>query len=107
MSYKITNLDIFEQTIIKLLQTEPFYGNLLTQFNKIFTNNIPTLAVAPPCKEYSETQISLLINLDFFNSFPLEQRVDMLKHECLHVMNKHFIRCEFDNKDKTFLIIID
>lgn len=79
---------IFEQTIIHLLHNEPFYACLLQQFRRKF--NDPTVQTA--AVGIQNGGITLFINESFFNPLPLEQRVDILRHEAMHVIGDHFER---------------
>lgn len=77
--------------------SEPFYAFAVQNMQLTFTDKIPTLGV-----RYKDNKINLVINLEWYNQFPLNLRMDFLKHEVLHVINDHITRCKkITNKDMT------
>ena len=58
---------------------------------KVFGNKVPTAGVN------ITDQINLYINLEFFKELTLEQRIDLLLHECHHLINGHITRAEKQN----------
>lgn len=83
----------FEQTVIYLLHNEPFYACLLQQFRRKFNDpKVQTAAVG-----IENGGITIFINESFFNSLSLLERVDILKHECMHVIGDHFERALASN----------
>lgn len=78
-------------------QSQPFYAFTVQNMQITFSDKIPTLGV-----RYLNNKINLVVNLEWFGSFPLEMRMDFLKHEVLHVINDHITRCKkITNKDMT------
>lgn len=82
---------------VELLKKNPFYGHIITQFPKILTNRIPTLAVG---KSDSEgLLVNLYINPEYveklYHDFPKEKAfyhlVEVVKHETLHVVFSHLM----------------
>jgi len=104
-----------EREIIELiLQRKFFYGHFLQQFKRHTVNKstaegkiIGTLAV----NITSDLRPNLYINTDFYNSgdydsenptkqtwgLTPEEKLGLLEHEILHILNKHLIR--IDNRD--------
>ena len=78
--------DLLENTVMKLIFDEPFYANLTLNMRRIITTELPTLGVNVT------DEVNLYINPFFFKSLSPEERVEVLKHECHHVMNNHFVR---------------
>jgi predicted metal-dependent peptidase len=97
-----------EPEVIELiLQRKYFYGHLLQQFARhIFPTKssmgqvIKTLAV----NVTASLQPNLFINSDFYNSgdgvtwgMTQDEKMALLEHEILHILNKHFLRTEERN----------
>jgi predicted metal-dependent peptidase len=67
-----------------------------------YTTDIPTLGVNVTDK------VNLYVNPYFWDSLSLKEQVDVLKHECYHVVNNHFVRFRdlepqvFDSNKKSF-----
>lgn len=78
--------ELVDYTMVKMLFREPFYANLLINMNKQLTTEVPTAAV------YVTDNVNLIINPHWFKNMNLDQRIDVLKHECHHVINNHFVR---------------
>ena len=80
------------EAIVKLISEvnnkrgERFYGYFLSNFKKIPRKDIPTAGVS------ITDGINLYYNPDFIKSLTVDQRIDLLKHECFHVMNCHPLR---------------
>ena len=82
---------LVEQSIMNLLskknkfgQNKRFYGYFLNAMRKHYDkHNIPTAAVNVT------NQINLYINTEFFKSITELQRVEVLEHECKHIINFH------------------
>jgi len=93
-----------EEAMMELIYYEPFYAELTMRMNRQVTKSVPTLAVGP-----KNNEIFLFINPYFFCGHNVAERVAFLKHECLHVVNNHFVRArdlepliyEKDGKDRT------
>ncbi len=75
-----------EEAMMELIHHEPFYANLTLNMRREFTTKFPTLAVNVT------DEINLFINPYFFKALTITERVDVIKHECLHVINNHFVR---------------
>lgn len=83
MAEAVTSL---EEAMMELIHAEPFYANLTLNMRREFTTKFPTLAVNVT------DEINLFINPYFFQALSIPERVDVIKHECLHVINNHFVR---------------
>ena len=85
---------LFEQTIMHLLCSngsseysgKRFYGAFINKMRKVFTDKVPTLGVS------ITDQVNLYVNPEFFGSLTEKQRVEVLEHECLHLVNGHLTR---------------
>lgn len=78
--------------LIKNLYIEkPFYGYILSGFNKVFTFIVPIAAVT--------LNKELYINPIFFSMIREIDRNIILEHECLHLSFLHFSRFEKELKD--------
>lgn len=75
-----------EQAMMELIYNEPFFANLTLNMRREFTTKFPTLAVSVT------DEVNLHINPYFFCNLTIPERVEILKHECLHVVNNHFVR---------------
>lgn len=84
--------EVLEHTMMELVFNEPFYANLLLNMRREFTTEVPTIGVVPPGTPISGDEIALIVNPYFFSSLSLSERVEVLKHECHHVINNHFVR---------------
>jgi predicted metal-dependent peptidase len=83
-----------EQEVIEfILQRKFFYGYFLQQFKRHITRDVKTLAV----NITEDLKPNLYINPDFYNSLTLEEKMAVLEHELLHLLNKHLIRIEGRN----------
>lgn len=78
--------EALEEAVIQLIFKEPFYANLITNMRREFTTSLPTAGVNVT------DQVNLFVNPYFFCNLTLDQRIDLLKHECHHVINNHFVR---------------
>lgn len=93
---------MIDSAMVNLIQNEPFFANLLMNMTRTYTTDIPTLGV-----NVTET-VNLFVNPHFWESMSLSEQVDVLKHECYHVINNHFVRFKdlepdtFNNQKKTF-----
>lgn len=65
-----------------------FYGAFLMNMRRQFTTRVPTAGVNVT------DGINLYINPDFFKSLSLVQRVELLIHECGHIMHYHINRAK-------------
>lgn len=75
-----------EEAMMELIHSEPFYANLTLNMRREFTTKFPTLAVNVT------DEINLFINPFFFMHLSIPERVEVIKHECLHVINNHMVR---------------
>ena len=103
--------DDVSRSSIDLVLTDPFYGHFLLGINRSFDDRIPTLGV----RAESDGSVLLTINPVFWsetlskdkdgNLFPSEKnkllKKGCLKHEILHVVLKHILRCFDRNSSGT------
>lgn len=89
------NRKAFEECISAMISNPTFtknyvfYSAMIAQC-KIKFEEIP----APAGVAFNNTHYELYINDDIFSTFPLEQRIGILKHEMLHILNNHVQRKE-------------
>ena len=83
------------QAIVALFQNEMFYAELISQMRRVINPSIPS--VAGVCIKDS---IELHINPNFkingvgFDDMDLKERVDILRHECEHILRNHIGRAK-------------
>jgi predicted metal-dependent peptidase len=75
-----------EETVIYMINNYSFYGNLVSIMDKKLTTEVPIAAVS------ITTKVNLYINPRTFNPLPLEVRVGILIHECMHILHDHIAR---------------
>lgn len=86
---------IIRNVIVAVLREQPFYGHIISQLPKIYTDKIPTLAVGKSNAE--GLLINLYINPDYvekiYSQTTKEQAfnhfVEVIKHEILHIVFQH------------------
>ena len=89
------NRKAFEECISAMISNPTFtknyvfYSAMIAQC-KIKFEDIPS----PAGVAFNNTHFELYINDDIFSTFPLEQRIGILKHEMLHILNNHVQRKE-------------
>ncbi|MEN0063182.1 MAG: VWA-like domain-containing protein [Myxococcota bacterium] len=90
--------------IIDLLLKEPFFGHLLSGVVRVVGDSTPTAAVA-----LTPSGVQLKVNPDFFlNGLRRRQeRVGVVKHECLHLLFKHLFRIDKRRDPRLFNIAAD
>lgn len=79
-------MKILEEAITHLIAEKPFYGYMCMNAKKRVTKNVPTAGV------YVTDCVNLVINEEFFSNLSLDQRVQVLKHEVLHLCHEHIER---------------
>lgn len=83
---EIMNNDALSQAIVKLLESERFYAEIISQMDRVITTHIPVAGVC------IKDKIELHVNIENFSKFTVEQRVAILKHECQHLLRDHIAR---------------
>jgi len=78
--------NILERAMMELVHNEPFFANLLLNMTRKYDYSMPTIGV-----NVTDT-INLIVNPHFWNQLSLPEQVDLLKHECYHVIHNHFAR---------------
>ena len=76
----MTRAETLAKASKELMLAEPFYGLLLMSLNKVWSDEIPTAGVRLKGVNYE-----LIINPDFWDGLPPEQKIGILKHELLHI----------------------
>lgn len=77
---------MIETAMIRLVKDKPFFAHLLMGMTRTITTDIPTVGVNVTDK------VNLYINPYFWDSLSSDEQVDILIHECMHVLNNHFER---------------
>lgn len=75
----------FEKICMMFQMQEPFYGILLSSMNRTPTKSLPTLGVGR-----SGSVFKLMYNPDFIAKLSVDETIELLKHECLHLALNHF-----------------
>lgn len=75
-----------QETVISMISNYPFYANLISIMDKKLTDKVPIAGVS------ITTRVNLFINPTTFNPLPLEVRVGILIHECMHIIHDHISR---------------
>ena len=78
-----------------------FWSFVIAKMQVSLNRSVPTAGVG-----FYNNNFQLVINPDFFNPLPLEQRMGILIHECLHVTLKHIFR-KGERDHKLFNIACD
>lgn len=88
---KMENKTKFEEALKAMLNGSAkerycFYASMILACDIEYTDNVPTLGV-----RFDEKLLkyNLSINLEFFNKLTDDQRLGVLKHEMLHILNGH------------------
>jgi predicted metal-dependent peptidase len=77
-----------DQSIVRVLRDEPFFGHLLGSVIRRLDSQIPTAAVT-----LSPAGVSLVVNPMFFmEELTRDERCAVIKHEILHLVLKHLFR---------------
>lgn len=85
-----------EKLIKKMLIEDPFYGFMLTTLERRWVNKGRISVHYTP-----SLNAELLVNRDWFEQFDEETRINLIKHELLHIAFKHIILYDsFSNKKR-------
>jgi predicted metal-dependent peptidase len=87
--------EVFDITIANMFSNSDysnyiFYAHILAQCKIQFDENMP----APAGVSFNINHYTLWINPKQFDTYPLKQRLGILKHEMLHILNNHVSRSE-------------
>lgn len=77
-----------KESIIGLIRVNPFYAHLISKFNIIETNEVPTMGVSVT------TKINLAYNKDFVEKHNVLTLGRVLQHECRHLIQEHINRAK-------------
>lgn len=96
--------NVIEDAVIRLLNTEPFYANLILNMRRHKTDKILTAGVN------ITSTVNLYYNEDFVKTLKVERDAQgkvikdevaaLLRHECHHVIGNHFERFHKVKEDK-------
>jgi len=78
--------DSLTKAILRLFESERFYGELIMQMDRKITKSIDTAGVR------IKDRIELFVNLEFFDKLTPAEQVAVLKHECQHILHDHIPR---------------
>jgi len=87
MMTKQKALEQVADDIIVLLTKEPFYAYLLVKMQKVIDQRVPVAGVS-----VINGDIKLYINPEGYLSYTKPERLFILKHEVLHIINIHYLR---------------
>lgn len=82
----MTNRDIVSRGILGLMRVSPFYSTLIVKQEIVETKDVDA-AMATDGN-------TLLYNPNYINKLKQKELVELLKHEAMHVANKHHIRAK-------------
>ena len=82
----------YEEAFMNLLSNPKyadlsFYSFIIAKMQISINHSVPTAGAG-----FHNNNYQLIVNPDFFNPLPLEQRMGILVHETLHVILKHIFR---------------
>jgi len=82
----------FEEAFINMTSSphyinQSFYSFVIAKMQIMINKSVPTAGVG-----FVNNNFQMVINPDFFNKLPLEQRIGILIHECDHIILKHIFR---------------
>jgi len=75
----------FEKICMMFSMQEPFYGIILSSMDKVAEPRCSTIAVGR-----RNNVFKLYYNPDFIDKFNVDTVLELLKHECLHLVLNHF-----------------
>ena len=89
---EIINREPYEEAFMNLMSSphyvkQSFYSFVIAKMQVSINKSVPTAGAG-----FFNDNYQLIINPDFFNPLPLEQRIGILLHECNHVILKHIFR---------------
>jgi len=84
-----------ESALIQLIHDSPFYLNLIIRMRRTITEEVNVAAVL-----IKGDKIFLRMNPNELIKRPMSEVKAILKHECLHIVFMHLIRCNGRNFDK-------
>lgn len=77
-----------ESVIKHLLLTCPLFGDILINVSRSVTLDKKVTAYVTP-------KLNMVIGIQFWNTLSFDNKVFVLVHECLHLINNHFIRFSY------------
>lgn len=86
-----------EKALKKLIYKDPFYGIFLLNVDKQYTDKLDVIAAVAR----NGINCTLLVNKTMWDELDDEEQMFILKHECNHIILKHFfVGSDLSNKDK-------
>ena len=79
---------LFEESVNVLIDSYQYYACLVQRCAILWTDKVPTAAV----RIMPNSIIEMVVNPEFFYNLSDKQRVGLIKHELLHLMNDHISR---------------
>lgn len=97
---KIFNRAAFEESIVAMftdtISGNNFYAHLVAKCKVRMSNTLPTAGVS-----FTNSAYNLTINPFFFDSLQPKERIDVIKHELLHIMYRHLtVRKDFADHEQ-------
>jgi len=97
---KVFNRDAFEKSIVAMftdtVSGNNFYAHLIAKCKVRMSNALPTAGVS-----FSNSAYNLMINPFFFEDLSDRERIDVIKHEMLHIMYRHLtVRKDFEDHEQ-------
>jgi len=80
--------EYIELLIFSLLKEDPFYANVIILLNRRYDLRFP----APAGVSMNRTYFDLWLNMPRFIVYSVQISKDILRHECLHILNLHLLR---------------
>ena len=82
----------YEEAFMNLMSSphyvqQSFYSFVIAKMQVSINRTVPTAGAG-----FFNNNYQLIVNPDFFNPLPVEQRIGILLHECNHVILKHIFR---------------
>jgi predicted metal-dependent peptidase len=104
----LTKKEALESALLKLFQSNPFYGSLIQSINIRYSDWLPTACIAYDKKK---DQFFMDLNYEYFATKPVKERCAILYHEILHFAHQHIWRWMSikgpDDEQKVFNIAAD
>lgn len=92
-----------EKLIKQMMVSDPFYGFFLTTLDRHWSSGIQTMGV----RFNRNLNAELIVNKDWFNQWDDEVKINLIKHELLHLAFKHIILSRDFPNTKLFNIAAD
>lgn len=87
-------LELYQDTIIRLVSRHPFYAHILLQLKVSFNKEFPTAGVY-----IKDSTVNMIIGENFFRKLTEDQRIFILMHEMAHIILGHLGEERKPNKE--------